>query len=407
MYTFNIDISSLPYFNYENDYELIKSFYFDNFQCINEDKDFPLEFKLNLKLEMDVDASIKDIIENLKFSDLIVGSSGKDQYTIALPYWIKFQLDHGKKTIQVSFYVFWMKKRIAEFEEFKNSHVKNVEDIQESLFFSISEDFKNFIEAPDKKVLLNWLLALKEENVIKIGVSVDDIIYGRGDESINKEGELISYDSTTEITEDFEDMGINLLKTRSDRMIEKMKKNYENKSQENYTQLSSKPEDEEEYNKFFKEGGVIGDIITDRGSTFQAHAIPVHSSAEVSKFLTYLKTNNKIKKATHNIMAYRYDSSLGNRTNPPSQSSNKSKKSSSSNKKEDDHSKLNEAFDDDGEDSAGIRLLGILQKMKVMNVLVVVSRWFGGTLLGQDRFKHINDAAKNLILAHKNKFEFL
>lgn len=35
--------------------------------------------------------------------------------------------------------------------------------------------------------------------------------------------------------------------------------------------------------------------------------------------------------------------------------------------------------------------------MDVWNV-VVVSRWFGGTLLGSDRFKHINTAGRNAIV---------
>jgi len=33
----------------------------------------------------------------------------------------------------------------------------------------------------------------------------------------------------------------------------------------------------------------------------------------------------------------------------------------------------------------------------VMNVVVVVSRWFGGILLGGDRFKHINNAARDAL----------
>ena len=94
----------------------------------------------------------------------------------------------------------------------------------------------------------------------------------------------------------------------------------------------------------------------------------------------YVPKNNNIEKATHNIYAYRY-------------SDNKSK------------GNLSEGFDDDGENEAGIRLLGILQKMKVINVLMVVSRWFGGTHIGNDRFKHINDSAKILLLNNKNKFE--
>jgi hypothetical protein len=32
-----------------------------------------------------------------------------------------------------------------------------------------------------------------------------------------------------------------------------------------------------------------------------------------------------------------------------------------------------------------------------MRQVVVVSRWFGGILLGPDRFKHINNAARSLL----------
>lgn len=36
--------------------------------------------------------------------------------------------------------------------------------------------------------------------------------------------------------------------------------------------------------------------------------------------------------------------------------------------------------------------------MDVWDVIVVVSRWFGGTLLGSDRFKHINTVGRNAII---------
>lgn len=36
--------------------------------------------------------------------------------------------------------------------------------------------------------------------------------------------------------------------------------------------------------------------------------------------------------------------------------------------------------------------------MDVWNVIVVVSRWFGGIHLGPDRFKHINSAARDGIV---------
>lgn len=36
--------------------------------------------------------------------------------------------------------------------------------------------------------------------------------------------------------------------------------------------------------------------------------------------------------------------------------------------------------------------------MDVWNVIVVVSRWFGGTHIGSDRFKHINSATRDAII---------
>jgi hypothetical protein len=70
--------------------------------------------------------------------------------------------------------------------------------------------------------------------------------------------------------------------------------------------------------------------------------------------------------------------------------------------------------DDDGETAAGGRLAHLLQilvwhpmlslgidivifSQDVNNVLIVVTRYFGGTLLGTDRFKHINQAARNAL----------
>lgn len=55
--------------------------------------------------------------------------------------------------------------------------------------------------------------------------------------------------------------------------------------------------------------------------------------------------------------------------------------------------------DDDGESAAGSRLLHLLQIMDATNVVVVVSRWYGGILLGPSRFTHINNAARTLLEA--------
>lgn len=53
--------------------------------------------------------------------------------------------------------------------------------------------------------------------------------------------------------------------------------------------------------------------------------------------------------------------------------------------------------DDDGETAAGGRLAHLLEILELENVLVVVSRWYGGTLLGPDRFKLINQAARDAL----------
>lgn len=43
-------------------------------------------------------------------------------------------------------------------------------------------------------------------------------------------------------------------------------------------------------------------------------------------------------------------------------------------------------------------LCHVSQILDVHNVMVVVSRWYGGVLLGPDRFKHINNCARNILV---------
>ena len=79
-------------------------------------------------------------------------------------------------------------------------------------------------------------------------------------------------------------------------------------------------------------------------------------------------------KATHNIFAYRFtDSSTGICFHDN---------------------------DDDGETAAGSRLAEILRLMGANGVAVVVTRWYGGTLLGPDRFRHINNCARRVLETH-------
>ncbi|PAA74748.1 hypothetical protein BOX15_Mlig032342g4, partial [Macrostomum lignano] len=124
---------------------------------------------------------------------------------------------------------------------------------------------------------------------------------------------------------------------------------------------------------------VHGEPIEDRRSVFQAHLLaPVHSVQLASNALAQLlSSEKKIASATHNIWAYRIvrQSQTGQQQGVSFYTD----------------------CDDDGEQQAGGRLLRLLELSDTRNALVVVSRWFGGTLLGPDRFKHINNAARNLL----------
>lgn len=112
-----------------------------------------------------------------------------------------------------------------------------------------------------------------------------------------------------------------------------------------------------------------GEPMVDRKSVFQAHVATVSSVADVEATKTHLLRNRKISNATHNIVAYRIKNGDA----------------------------MMQDCDDDGEHAAGGRLLHLLEILDVKNVLVIVSRWYGGIQLGPDRFKHINNVARNVL----------
>ncbi|KAG0282060.1 hypothetical protein BGZ96_000879 [Linnemannia gamsii] len=114
-----------------------------------------------------------------------------------------------------------------------------------------------------------------------------------------------------------------------------------------------------------------GAPIVDRKSVFVAHLAAIRQPAEVPYMIQQLKQENKkVIKATHNIMAFRVENENGT---------------------------IAQDNDDDGETAAGSRLLHLMSILDVKNVVVVVSRWYGGIPLSADRFKHINNAARLLL----------
>ncbi|OMJ14003.1 Protein IMPACT [Smittium culicis] len=113
-----------------------------------------------------------------------------------------------------------------------------------------------------------------------------------------------------------------------------------------------------------------GETIVRKKSVFIGFAAAASSEAQISCFKERLLSDKRISRSTHNISAYRIKQSNGYFIQ--------------------DH-------DDDGEAAAGKRLQMLLTNTELENVVVMVSRWFGGILLGPERFKLINAAARNAL----------
>ncbi|TCD61403.1 eIF2 kinase Gcn2p negative regulator [Steccherinum ochraceum] len=110
--------------------------------------------------------------------------------------------------------------------------------------------------------------------------------------------------------------------------------------------------------------------ITDRKSSFVGRACKITDPAQVPLILSHLMSDRRIARAAHPIInAWRCQ--VGNVTHQDN--------------------------DDDGETAAGGRLAHLLQILEVNNVLVIVTRYWGGIHLGPDRFKHINQSARNAL----------
>lgn len=117
---------------------------------------------------------------------------------------------------------------------------------------------------------------------------------------------------------------------------------------------------------------VLSEVVTEKKSVFVARAAHVESPKQAQSYLHHLlSTDKKAAKATHNITAWRI--SGANET-------------------------AYQDCDDDGETAAGGRLLHLLQLMDVWNVMIVVTRWYGGVHLGPDRFRLINSVARDALV---------
>ncbi|KAF9495325.1 ribosomal protein S5 domain 2-like protein [Pleurotus eryngii] len=112
---------------------------------------------------------------------------------------------------------------------------------------------------------------------------------------------------------------------------------------------------------------------------------------QLPEFLDYITSQPQLKRATHCMYAYRtFKQNLkepnhhGLRAQavsamPPSKST------------------VLTGQKDGGESGSGDRLARLLQDTRSDNVVLVVSRWYGGIQLGNDRWKRINQVAKEAL----------
>ena len=107
-------------------------------------------------------------------------------------------------------------------------------------------------------------------------------------------------------------------------------------------------------------------ILTDRGSKYAVAGLPVASKDDVLAAVKRLKKNKKFAKATHN--SWGVILSNGGPTK-----------------------------NDDGEAGAGMVIVRMLEREQLTDHVVIVTRWFGGTHLGGDRFRRVQDCVRHYL----------
>ena len=106
-------------------------------------------------------------------------------------------------------------------------------------------------------------------------------------------------------------------------------------------------------------------ILTDRGSKYSVSGGPAATKAEALSLVKAIKRQKKFAKATHNSWALlTEDGPIKN---------------------------------DDGEAGAGMVIVRMLEREGLKNHVIIVTRWFGGTHLGGDRFRRVQDCVSHYL----------
>ncbi|GGA14185.1 YigZ family protein [Neptunicoccus cionae] len=107
----------------------------------------------------------------------------------------------------------------------------------------------------------------------------------------------------------------------------------------------------------------IENVLTDRGSKYAVSGGTVQDRASATAFVKALCRKKKFAKATHNTWAVILPDGT-------------------------------QVKNDDGESGAGMVILRMLERDKIIGEVVVVTRWYGGVHLGGDRFRHVQSCVR-------------
>lgn len=144
------------------------------------------------------------------------------------------------------------------------------------------------------------------------------------------------------------------------------------------------------------------EILVDRKSKFQARCCELNDQNSISLLLdTLVQSNKSVAKASHRHMyawrtGQRQDVKMTNELNSIKKNKKKSSKVSNNENNIDvksQYTNIQQGCFDGGEAGAGQRLLTLLERSNAINVLVIVTRWYGGIPLGSARFRHISSTA--------------
>ena len=107
----------------------------------------------------------------------------------------------------------------------------------------------------------------------------------------------------------------------------------------------------------------IQNALSDRGSKYAVSGGPVTTADQAKDFVKKLCRTKKFAKATHNTWAVILPDGTPIKN-------------------------------DDGEAGAGVVILRMLEREGLTGEIIVVTRWYGGTKLGGDRFRRVQDAVR-------------